>query len=116
MPRRLAGSLTCMLLLFASVLFGQRDLGTLTGTITDSSGAAVPNAKITIFEDATGQSSDAISGDSGSFTRPALRPGTYTLSVEAAGFQKAQQKGVIVNRAAHSPRISRCRLALQPNR
>lgn len=103
MPRRLAGALVCFLLFFTSALYAQRDLGTLTGTITDASGAAIPNAKISLVEDATGLTYDAVSGESGSFTRPALKPGTYTITVEASGFQKAQQKGVIINGGAITP-------------
>ena len=40
--------------LFSNIAVAQRDLGTITGTITDAQGAAVPNAKVTILEDATG--------------------------------------------------------------
>lgn len=103
MPRRLAGTLFGCLLLFTSALYGQRDLGTLTGNITDASGAAIPNAKITIKEEATGLSYDTVSGESGSFTRPALKPGNYTIVVEASGFQKAQQKDVIVSGGSITP-------------
>jgi hypothetical protein len=85
------------LLLTAMLAYGQRDLGTITGTISDQQGAAVPNAKITIREDATGVVSDTVSNDTGTFTRPALNPGTYTVTVEAAGFQKTQQGNIIVN-------------------
>ena len=109
MPRRLAGLVTCMFLLFASALYGQRDLGTITGSVTDASGAAVPNAKVTILENATGLSYDAVTGDSGSFTRPALKPGTYSVTVEASGFQKSQQTGLIVNGGA----IASTNIALQ---
>ncbi len=90
----------CFLLSFfllASVLFAQRDLGTVSGTITDASGAAVPNARITIANDATGVATNSQTNDAGSYTIPALIPGTYTLTVEESGFQKAQQKGIIVN-------------------
>jgi hypothetical protein len=90
----------CLLALFAllssTVLLAQRDLGTVTGTITDPQGAAVPNANVTIVEDATGLSYQAKSNADGTYTRPLLKPGTYTLTVDAPGFQKAQQKGVIV--------------------
>jgi hypothetical protein len=99
MPRLLKGaSLTCLLLLLlCSTAFGQRDLGTITGTITDPQGADVPNAKITIKNDATGVTDETVSSDGGSYSRPALIPGTYTVTVEAPGFQKSQQDGVIVN-------------------
>ncbi len=98
MPRWLSGvCLTCLFLLFSCLAFAQRDLGTITGTVTDASGAAIPNAKITIVEVATGVSNTTVTSESGNYTRPALRPGTYTVTVEAAGFQKSEQKGVIIN-------------------
>ncbi|HXE13521.1 MAG TPA: carboxypeptidase-like regulatory domain-containing protein, partial [Bryobacteraceae bacterium] len=90
----------CLLALFAllssTVLFAQRDLGTITGTISDPQGAAVPNANVTIVEDATGLSYQTKSNADGTYIRPLLKPSTYTVTVDAAGFQKAQQKGVIV--------------------
>jgi Carboxypeptidase regulatory-like domain len=85
------------LFLICTAAYAQRDLGTITGTISDSQGASVPNAKITIKNDATGVSYDTVATDTGTFSRPALNPGTYTLTVEAAGFQKSQQAGIIVN-------------------
>jgi Carboxypeptidase regulatory-like domain len=83
--------------LICTVAFAQRDLGTITGTITDAQGAAVPNAKLTLSEDATGVSYNIQSNDTGSFTRPALKAGIYTITVEAPGFQKAQQKNILIN-------------------
>src|SRR6201986_3497346 len=85
------------LFLLSTAAFAQRDLGTVTGAITDAQGAAVPNAKLTLTEDATGVSYNIVSNDSGSFTRPALKAGTYTVTVEASGFQKAQEKNILVN-------------------
>ncbi|HWE49896.1 MAG TPA: carboxypeptidase regulatory-like domain-containing protein, partial [Bryobacteraceae bacterium] len=99
MPRRLTGiSSTFLLFLsFACLAFGQRDLGTITGTVTDPSGSAIASAKITANNDATGVASTSVTTDTGSYTIPAVQPGTYTISVEAAGFQKAVQKGVLVS-------------------
>jgi len=88
------------LVVSCGLLFAQRDLGTFTGTITDPQGAAVPNAKIVFTEDATGISTSLQSNDAGSFTRPAIKAGTYSVSVEAAGFQKAQQKNVLLTPGA----------------
>jgi hypothetical protein len=90
-------SVVLCLLLACSAALGQRDLGTITGTIIDAQGAVVPNAKLTLTEDATGVSYTIQSNDSGSFTRPALKAGTYTIIVEASGFQKAQQKNILIN-------------------
>jgi Carboxypeptidase regulatory-like domain len=82
--------------LASSSAFAQRDLGTITGTITDPQGAAVPNARIAIVEDATGLSYEATSGATGEYVRPLLPAGTYTITVTLQGFQKAQQKNVLV--------------------
>ena len=82
--------------LFAVCVFAQRDLGTITGTITDPQGAGVPHAKVTIVEEATGVSSTVLSNETGEFVRPLLKAGTYTVIVEAPGFRKAEQRGVIL--------------------
>ena len=76
--------------------YAQRDLGTITGTITDPTGSAVSNAKVTITEDATGLSYQVDSGASGEYARPLLKPGTYTVTAEAPGFRRAAQQNVIV--------------------
>src|ERR1700761_644377 len=89
--------LVVSMFLLCTAAFAQRDLGTVTGTVTDASGSAVPNAKLTLTEDATGVSYNIVSNESGSFTRPALKAGTYTIVVEAAGFQKAQEKNILIN-------------------
>jgi hypothetical protein len=97
MPRwRHLLSVFVALFALSTIALAQRDLGTITGTITDPQGSAIPNAKVTIKNDATGVSYDTVAGDTGSFTRPALNPGTYTVTVESAGFQKSQQGGIIV--------------------
>jgi hypothetical protein len=82
--------------LFAVSLFAQRDLGTITGTIVDPQSSGVPNAKVTILENATGVSYSVVANDTGEFIRPLLKPGTYSVTVEAVGFRKAEQKGIIV--------------------
>ncbi len=84
------------ILLFASAMFAQRDLSTLAGTITDSSGSVVANAKVTITEVATDQVYEITTNSLGEFVRPALKPSTYTVSVTATGFKTAQQKDVIL--------------------
>src|SRR5579885_3308144 len=83
--------------LSGTLLFGQRDLGTITGTVTDPTGAAIPNATITITNTATGVSTTTTTTGAGTYTRPALIPGTYTVTATAPGFQKGQQTDVVVN-------------------
>ena len=83
-------------LLFAAAVFAQRDLGTIAGTVTDPTGAGIPNAKITITEVATNLSYDVISSAAGEYTRPALKPGIYTVAAEAQGFRRVAQENVVV--------------------
>ncbi|MFN7929927.1 MAG: carboxypeptidase regulatory-like domain-containing protein [Blastocatellia bacterium] len=66
--------------------FGQ-DRGTITGTITDSTGAAVPGATVTITNIATNAPSSAITNAEGIYVIPQLPPGTYKVRVEKAGFK-----------------------------
>ncbi|MBN9658817.1 MAG: carboxypeptidase regulatory-like domain-containing protein [Acidobacteria bacterium] len=83
-------------LLFAFCLMAQRDLGTIAGTVTDPQGGVIPNAKVTIKEDATGLTYDVTTNTSGEFVRPALKPGTYTVTAEATGFRRVAQQNVVL--------------------
>jgi hypothetical protein len=93
---------SCLFIVFFAflsnaALFAQRDLGTITGTIADPTGAAVPNAKVTITEDATGLNYDVQTGANGEYSRSLLKPGTYDITVEAPGFTRSQQKGIVIS-------------------
>ena len=85
----------CSFLLLTISAFAQE--ATIVGTITDSSGAVVPNATITITNTATGQSRKLTSNNVGQYVAPALNPGTYDLKAEAAGFNVANSKGVVID-------------------
>ena len=76
----------------STALFAQRDLGTISGTVTDSSGGAVPKAKVILTDDSTGVANGVETNESGEFIRPLIKPGTYTVSVSAAGFKLACKK------------------------
>ena len=82
--------------LFAVCAFAQRDLATLVGTITDPTGAGIPNAKVNISEEATGLKYDLVTTGGGEYARPALKPGIYTVAVEAAGFKKSTRRNIIL--------------------
>lgn len=83
-------------LLLATAVFAQRDLGTITGIISDPTGAAIPNAKVTITEVATNLSYSVLTNTSGEYVRPALKAGTYTVTAEAQGFRRVEQDNVVV--------------------
>ena len=85
-----------LLMLAAGLLFGQAVNGSLLGTVTDSSGATVAQAKVTITETKTGLSRNMETNDSGNYSFPTLDPGTYRVSVEHPGFRTAVKEGVEV--------------------
>src|SRR3984885_11527341 len=66
--------------------------GTIQGTITDSSGAAVPNAIITITQPSTGLTKALTSNGSGYYSAGSLVPGDYTVRVESAGLATTEEK------------------------
>jgi hypothetical protein len=79
-----------VLSLAATSLFGQAGAtGSIIGTVTDSTGAVVPGARVTVTNTATGVSFHAVSSSAGDYLAPSLLPGTYTVSVEAKGFSKS---------------------------
>ena len=82
--------------LLVLVVSAQRDLGTITGIVSDPSGAAIPNAKVTITEVATNLSYTVLTNSSGEYVRPALKAGTYTVTAEAQGFRRVAQENVVV--------------------
>jgi hypothetical protein len=88
-----------ILLSAAGILFAQSERGTITGTIRDSSGAAVPQAQIAITNAATNQVTNLSSNDVGDFAVPGVAVGTYNIRVDKPGFQPAETKGLTVDAA-----------------
>src|SRR3954471_15738107 len=75
-------------------LHGQVATAELSGTVTDSTGAAVPNAKVIATNVATNIERSTVTGSTGNYIVPLLQPGEYVLSVEASGFRKLVQRGI----------------------
>jgi hypothetical protein len=71
-------------------MFGQTDTASISGTVTDASGARITSARVTLTNLATNQSRTTASNESGNYDIPFLPAGTYRLQVEASGFQTAQ--------------------------
>ena len=84
----------CIGLLLAGHVFAQVSGATLTGTVTDSSGAVIPNAQIVIIDVATGVTRNVSTGSAGLYTAPNLLPGTYEIRVTAPGFSTQVQKSI----------------------
>jgi len=70
--------------------------GRINGTVSDSSGAVVPNAAVTITNTATNATRTAVTDDGGFYTVTSLPVGTYTVTVERNGFKKANQAGNVL--------------------
>jgi len=78
----------------------QTDRGIITGTVTDSSGAAVPAARVSATNVATNTGFSTETTSSGDFTIPALPVGTYNVRIEKTGFKSAVRRDVILNSGA----------------
>jgi len=93
-------SLTLCLTLVAATFgttFGQAVYGSVFGTVTDSSGAAVPNATVTITNIGANVSETTRTNGSGNYAQTRLNPGTYRVKVEAPSFKAAVVETVVVN-------------------
>ena len=88
--------LFCLVSAVSAVSWGQALNGTVLGTVSDSSGAAVQNAKVSAVELNTNFSRSIQSAEGGTYTFSNLPPGVYSVSVELAGFRKAVRDRVDV--------------------
>ncbi|HEU0124270.1 MAG TPA: carboxypeptidase regulatory-like domain-containing protein [Bryobacteraceae bacterium] len=80
--------------ILGAVLCAQEFRSTISGRVTDPSGAAVPGVKILATEKNTGAKAEATTGGEGEYTLPFLPPGPYTLTAEHGGFKKHVQDGI----------------------
>ncbi|HYO64203.1 MAG TPA: carboxypeptidase regulatory-like domain-containing protein [Pyrinomonadaceae bacterium] len=85
--RRTFASIALLLGLAVSA-HAQEFRATLTGQVQDPSGAAVPNATVTVRNLSTNQTTTANTGEEGNYTIPFLIPGDYSVTVEAQGFKR----------------------------
>lgn len=76
--------------------FAQAVFGSIYGTVTDNSGAAVPKATVTVTDPAKGTSTTLTTNDSGEFTAEHLIPDTYNVKIETPGFKTFQQNEIRV--------------------
>lgn len=86
--------LLAVILLSALLLSAQLNRGSITGTVTDNSGAVIPNVKLTIRNKATGAVYEAAANESGQYNAPNLPTGTYTVTFEAPSFKKVERNDV----------------------
>jgi hypothetical protein len=94
--------LSVVLLLSAAVLAGgaraqTSTVGSISGTVRDPQGSAVPGAEVTIAEEATGQTRTVRTGDDGTYTAQSLPVGRYSVSAAPQGFKRTVATGVEVH-------------------
>ena len=92
---RLAVLLAAFLVIFAAQALAQE--ATVVGTVTDPTGAAVPNATISITNTDTGVTRNLTTNGDGQYVAPDLHIGGYVVKVTATGFKAAEQKGITLN-------------------
>jgi hypothetical protein len=88
----LAALLFCLML---PRMFAQSDTGNIVGTVTDETGAVIPDAPVTATNNATGQKLSAVTNGAGEFNILAVPRGSYSVAVKVKGFQ-AQSSAVTV--------------------
>jgi hypothetical protein len=84
----------CALSLLCATLAAQNISGTLSGSIQDSTGAAIPNIEVSIASDRTGFQRLTRTNESGLFTFPDLTPTAYSLKINTPGFNKYEQTNI----------------------
>jgi hypothetical protein len=86
-----------LFLLSTSLILAQTSTGSITGVVSDSSGAVVPGATVRLIGTDTGDlARELTTAGDGSFSAPLLRPSTYTVEVSATGFKRLVRSGIVL--------------------
>jgi hypothetical protein len=82
----------------AGLALGQgTDLGTIRGTVTDASGAVIPNATVSVMDALTNTARETRTNSQGNYEMFGLKPGTYRVTVTAAGMSKEEITDIVLN-------------------
>src|SRR4030095_4505941 len=92
-----AAFMALMLSVAVTSAAGQTVGATMTGRVTDPSGAVIPGATVTITNTGTSAARSVLTGESGLFRSVNLQPGSYDIAVDLPGFSTAMRKGVTLN-------------------
>ncbi len=96
MTKTLRNFVVLMGLLVTFPLLRAQGIGSISGTVADTSGAVIPSAVVTITRTTTGAVSTAKTNGSGTYVFPSLLPGGYSLTVNAPGFQDFKEAGIVL--------------------
>lgn len=96
--RLLAAFLACFALLVGTAERADaQNTATISGIVTDSTGAVIPGAEVTITREETGTVSSVSTNEVGAYTAAALEVGTYTVEVQSSGFKSFRTSGLVLN-------------------
>jgi hypothetical protein len=87
---------TFSLLLFSASVLAQSTAGRILGTVSDTTGAAVPGATVIVTDVQRGTARTLTTDDTGGFVAPELLPGTYKIHVEAKGFKTTERPNIVI--------------------
>ena len=87
--------------LYTPAAHAQEFRGTISGTVTDTSGAVVPGAIVTVKETATGTTNTTKSDAAGQYVVPFLLPGSYSVTIAMPGFQQVTRGGITLQSQEH---------------
>ncbi len=97
---RRAASTFAFLVALTTLALAQSDNTSVNGTVTDPSGAAIANAKVTLKNQNTGAVRTTNTSGAGTYTIPSIPSGTYTLTVEVSGFKKFETTNAKIDAAS----------------
>jgi carboxypeptidase family protein/TonB-dependent receptor-like protein len=92
--------LMCTLVVFFGLsiaVFGQTTSGSISGSVSDAQGAIIPGASVTATEESRKFTLSAVSDETGRFVFAQVPPGTYTISIELAGFKRFDRKNIVLS-------------------
>ena len=96
MPRVCRAGILASFLALSLAGYAQVERGTITGSVTDAKGSAIPDATVRVVEESTNQSVELQTDSAGEYTASNLTPGAYTVQVEKAGFAGHVNKGFVI--------------------
>lgn len=97
MLKRIVALVACTLTLCAASARSQEITGSILGTVTDTAGAVVPGAEITLTNTKTGEERKAQADEKGNYALPQIQPGVYNLAVRKQGFKEIVNQNLEVN-------------------
>ncbi len=103
MQRRILWIFVCLFAIAPLAVFAQTSNGSISGSVTDDAGAALPGVTVTATNVATHVSREAVTNTTGHYQLALVPPGTYTLKAELSGFLTVQHGNIVVNVGSDTP-------------